>query len=102
MEGLFIHLNAHFGVAHRVGENLRVVGRGVWPGEAEREARACGRGASVGDPDLHRQRASGMHGPGVNSLLVKFLHCGQRFRRFPLVEDGIELAIADGVNHFAM
>ena len=43
-----------------------------------------------------------MHGTGVDPLQVKLLHCRQRFLRFPLVEDGIELAIADGVNHFAM
>src|ERR1700720_1234575 len=43
-----------------------------------------------------------MHGPGVDPLQVKLLHSGQRFRSFPLVENGIEPAVPDGIEHIAM
>src|SRR5208282_4678805 len=43
-----------------------------------------------------------MHGPGIDPLEVKLLHRSQRFRCISLVEDGIEPALADGVEHLPM
>ena len=40
--------------------------------------------------------------PALIHSQVKLFHRRQRFRRIPLVEDGIELAVADGVEHLAM
>src|SRR5260370_25077484 len=101
-ERFFIHLNAHLRVALGVGENLRVVRCGVGPGEAESEASTFDRRASVGDSDVHGQRSARMHGPGIDPLEVKLLLRRQRFRCIPLVEDGIEFAVADGVEPLAM
>lgn len=51
-EQFFVDLHAHLGVALGVGQDLRVVGWCVGPGEAEGEASAFDSRATISDPDL--------------------------------------------------
>src|SRR5215467_7412530 len=56
-----LNLEAHFGVAAGIGENLGIVRSGVGASETKREPGAFDSGAAFGDAEVHQQIAAGVH-----------------------------------------
>lgn len=94
----FLYFDFNFRGASRVGDGLRIERSGIGAGETKRQAGAANGCASLGDTQLHGQAAIGVDGLGIQPLHLELFDGRERFR-FLAVENTIELAFADRVQH---
>jgi len=97
-QGGFFHFDFDFRGASRVGDGLRIKRSGIGTGKTKREAGTGDGCASLGHTQLHGEVAIGVDRLGVEPLHFELLDSGECFR-FLAVEDAIELAFPDRIEH---